>query len=88
MILTINFIGDNKLLAVCNLTIDTEHPEDVRNAYMEELPKVELTGTAADLMKKATEKVMERYPDMVLLDVNDDRARSNQKEAIHLHLTK
>ena len=88
MILTINFIGDNKLLAVCNLTIDTEHPEDVRNAYMEELPKVELTGTVADLMQKATEKVMERCPDMVLLDVNDDRSRSSQKEAIHLHLAK
>lgn len=88
MILTINIIGDNKLLALCNLTIDTEHPEDVRNAYIQELPKVELVGTAADLMQKVTESVMERCPDMVLLDVNDDRSKSNQKEAIHLQLTK
>lgn len=88
MILTINIIGENKLLAVCNLTIDTEHPDAVRDAYVEELPKAELTGTAADLMQKVTEKVMERCPDMVLLEVNDDRSKANQKDAIHLHLVK
>lgn len=87
MILTVNMIENNKLLAVCNLIIDSEHPEDVRKAYAEELIKVQCKGTAADLMQKATERVMERCPDMVLIDVNDDRSKTNQKNAIHLRFS-
>jgi len=29
----------------------------------------------------ATKKVMERYPDVILLSVNDDRRKGNQKTA-------
>lgn len=40
-------------------------------------------ATATDFLMIATKKVMERYPDVILLSVNDDRRKGNQKTAIN-----
>lgn len=94
MVLTVNMIGNGKVLAVCNMTLDTFQTEDViRKEYEDVLQhafeKIKgINGNAADVMQTATEMVMEKYPDMVLISVNDERQRANPKNSINLNFSR
>lgn len=83
MILTINFVDATtpvyKLLATCNLNIDTSEPDKIRDAYQETIPKIHTPnykGNGADLLADMTRVVKQQYPEMMLLSVNEDRSLS------------
>ena len=88
MIVTINMIDDKKekLLAVCNITIDPGDisEKQILQAYSDMLPACfkdakHNHGTFADVFAKASEEVCGKYPEIVVLSVNDDRKKSNPK---------
>lgn len=92
MILTINFIDMTyqKILAVCNLHINTMEPEEIRAAYRKYLQQVhtpDFTGSAADLMQEVTCLVMKEHPHMVLLSVNDNPNLAEEANALHVEMT-
>lgn len=83
MILTINFTDKTECLAFCNINIDTNEPDAILTAYQETIPKVHTpgySGTAAQLLQEVTGIVMQEYPDMVVVSVNDDRKLSASPE--------
>lgn len=95
MILTINFINASNtatpsLMAVCNLTIDTDEPAAVKESYAKYIPIVqkEFKGNAASLLQEVTQRVMKDHPSMVLLSVNDDRNLSDQTNSLNVNLQK
>lgn len=98
MVQTINLINvtghKKKVLATANLEIDTmEDEKTIRNTYQKVLPraleatKKQTNSSAADFLEKATQMVMDEHPDMILLNVNDDRKKGNQKTAINFNFT-
>lgn len=96
MIMTINTIDDKKekLLAVCNITIDSGNiPEkQILQAYSDVLPACfqdvkRSHGTLADVFAKASEEATGKCPGMVVLSVNDDRKKSNPKCSLNFKLS-
>lgn len=96
VIVTINMIDDKKekLLAVCNITIDpgdiTE--KQILQAYSDVLPACfqdarRNDGTFVDVFAKASEEVCGKYPEIVVLSVNDDRKKSNPKCSLNSKLS-
>lgn len=60
-----------------------ESYENVLDDSLKTAQKKRGRATATDFLMIATKKVMERYPDVILLSVNDDRRKGNQKTAIN-----
>lgn len=96
MIVTINTIDDKKekLLAVCNITVDLGDisEKQILQAYSDVLPACfqdakRNHGTLADVFAKASEEVCGKYPEIVVLSVNDDRKKSNPKCSLNLELS-
>lgn len=92
MILTIDFIDMTyqKILAVCNLHINTTEPEAIRAAYQKYLQQVhtpDFTGSAADLVQEVTGLVMKEHPRMVLLSANDNPNFADEANALHVEMT-
>lgn len=95
MIQTINLIkkagSKRKIIAIANLELDTlQDEETIKESYenvlddsLKTAQKKRGRATATDFLMIATKKVMERYPDVILLFVNDDRRKGNQKTAIN-----
>ena len=95
MIQTINLVkkvgSKRKIIAIANLELDTlQDEETIKESYenvlddsLKKAQKKRGTPTDADFLMIATKKVMERYPDVILLSVNDDRRKGNQKSAIN-----
>lgn len=93
MIQTINLIkkAGSKIIAIANLELDTlQDEETIKESYenvlddsLKTAQKKRGRATATDFLMIATKKVMERYPDVILLSVNDDRRKGNQKTAIN-----
>lgn len=93
MIQTINLIkkagSKRKIIAIVNLELDTlQDEETIKESYenvlddsLKTAQKKRGRATATDFLMIATKKVMERYPDVILLSVNDDRRKGNQKTA-------
>ena len=93
MIQTINLIkkagSKRKIIAIANLELDTlQDEETIKESYenvlddsLKTAQKKRGRATATDFLMIATKKVMERYPDVILFSVNDDRRKGNQKTA-------
>lgn len=88
MILTINFMDATnpqmpKLMAMCNLIIDTDTPEAVCDAYAQTIPQVhtkDFQGTGAEMLAEVTSIVMQKCPGMILLGANGDRKQMASPE--------
>ena len=92
MIVTINMIDDQKekLLAVCNITIDPGDisEKQILQAYSDALPACfDDAKRNQDVFAKASEEVCGKYPEIVVLSVNDDRKKSNPKCSLNLELS-
>ena len=95
MIQTINLIkkegSKRKIIAIANLELDTlQDEETIKESYenvlddsLKKAQKKRGKATATDFLMIATKKVMKKYPDVILLSVNDDRRKGNQKTAIN-----
>jgi len=95
MIQTINLIkkvgSKRKIIAIANLELDTlQDEETIKESYenvlddsLKKAQKKQGKATATDFLMIATKKVMKKYPDVILLSVNDDRRKGNQKTAIN-----
>ena len=74
MTLTINFVDNTeatpKLMATCNLDVDTNEPD----------------GIKAELLALATETVLSRHPESVLLSVNDDRRLADPANTLNVNM--
>lgn len=73
MTLTINFVDNTeaapKLMATCNLDVDTNEPDGIKAEYQQVIQEIH-AETAAELLARATETVLSRHPESVLLSVN------------------
>ena len=89
MTLTINFVDNTestpKLMATCNLNIDTNEPDIIKNEYQQAIQKIH-AGTAAELLAQATETVLSRHPESVLLSVNDDRRFADPANTLNVNM--
>ena len=71
------------MIQTINLIKKAESYENVLDDSLKTAQKKRGRATATDFLMIATKKVMERYPDVILLSVNDDRRKGNQKTAIN-----
>ena len=98
MILTVNFVNQKirppKLMAFCNLTIDAlQSDAEVIKAYEQALPHAmknlktkKKPFNAADIMIEAQALVNGKYPDLVLLNVDEYRSHLNPRASLNMNL--
>ena len=93
MTLTINFVDNTettpKLMAMCNLNIDTNEPDDIKNEYQQTIQKAyteDFSGTAAELLAQVTEFVLSQHPESVLLSVNDNRKLADPTNTLNVNM--
>lgn len=89
MTLTINFVDNTeaapKLMATCNLDVDTNEPDGIKAEYQQVIQEIH-AETAAELLARATETVLSRHPEAVLLSVNDDRRLADPANTLNVNM--
>lgn len=89
MTLTINFVDNTeatpKLMATCNLDVDTNEPDGIKAEYQQVIREIH-AETAAELLARATETVLSRHPESVLLSVNDDRRFADPANTLNVNM--
>jgi hypothetical protein len=89
MTLTINFVDNTeaapKLMATCNLDVDTNEPDGIKAEYQQVIQEIH-AETAAELLARATETVLSRHPESVLLSVNDDRRLADPANTLNVNM--
>lgn len=92
MTLTINFVDNTeatpKLMATCNLDVDTNEPDGINGIkaeYQQVIQEIH-AETAAELLARATETVLSRHPESVLLSVNDDRRLADPANTLNVNM--
>lgn len=95
ILLTVRFIDATepmaKLIAVVNMSIITANSNGVIKAYDQSLNSINLKdfkGSLADLMQTVTNEVQKKYPDMILLSVNDDIRKMNSVNVLNMEITR
>ena len=95
MYLTINLIdatnSKQMLLAVCNLNIDTDEPEEIKKSYCEIIPMVHddnFVGSAAEMLMQVTKLVLRQHPSAVLCSVNDNPMLADTNNTINVYMQK
>ena len=87
--LTINFVDNTeaapKLMATCNLDVDTNEPDGIKAEYQQVIQEIH-AETAAELLARATETVLSRHPESVLLSVNDDRRLADPANTLNVNM--
>lgn len=85
MTLTINFVDNTeaapKLMATCNL----DEPDGIKAEYQQVIQEIH-AETAAELLARATETVLSRHPESVLLSVNDDRRLADPANTLNVNM--
>lgn len=96
MILTIRFVEETEsknpaVLALCNLEIKANDKEAVKDSYQKLIPKVHnqnFSGNATMLLQEVTALVMSKYPNMILMSVNDDPRKCSKTHFLDVELTR
>lgn len=88
MTLTINFVDNTEAapkLMASNLDVDTNEPDGIKAEYQQVIQEIH-AETAAELLARATETVLSRHPESVLLSVNDDRRLADPANTLNVNM--
>ena len=102
MILTINIIDttnrfNKKVMGCCNIEYDCPNifDDEIRNNYEKIIPKAaenlrkECTSfTIPEVLSKATEIIKEKFNEFIVIEVNWDRDKINNKNCLNWNLSK
>jgi len=65
--------------------VDTNEPDGIKAEYQQVIQEIH-AETAAELLARATETVLSRHPESVLLSVNDDRRLADPANTLNVNM--